>query len=97
MRVRFDGEIFYWRGPSPFHFVTVPPEASEELRALSPMVSYGWGVLPVVAEVGATRWTTSLFPKEGAYVVPLKVAVRDAERLALGDRVTVVLSVGEKT
>ena len=55
------------------------------------MVSYGWGAIPVQARVGRTDFTTSLFPKDERYLVPIKVAVRRAEQLALGDRVTVRL------
>lgn len=87
------GELWYWRGPAPFHFVTVPDEASAALRAISAEVSYGWGMVPVTARIGRTTWETSLFPKDGRYVVPVKDAVRAAERLSTGDTVTVVLVV----
>jgi hypothetical protein len=92
--MEFTGEIWYWRGPSPFHFVTVPSEESSALRAASPSVSYGWGVIPVTATIGSTRWTTSLFPKDGGYVVPIRASVRTAEHLELGDAVTVRLTLG---
>ena len=82
--MEFRGEIWHWRGPSPYHFVTVPDEDCAALEAVAPMVSYGWGMIPVRAVVGQTEWTTSLFPKEGGYVVPLKDAVRRAELLELG-------------
>jgi hypothetical protein len=90
---RFDGEVWFWRGPSPWHFVTVPPEISEALAARSTHVSYGWGMIPVTARVGQTTWRTSLFPKDGCYVVPLRVSVRRAEHVELGDTVTVHLHV----
>jgi len=90
----FSGEIWYWRGPAPFHFVTVPPEQSEEIAAAAPLFSYGWGCIPVRARVGRTAFTTSLFPKDGGYVVPVKAAVRDAERVSLGDVVEVTLALG---
>jgi hypothetical protein len=50
-------------------------------------------MIPVAVRIGDTRWTTSLWPKDGAYVVPLKAAVRKAERLDVGDTVTVTLTV----
>ena len=92
LELRFSGEIWYWRGPSPYHYVTVPEEQSDEIRAVASMVSYGWGVIPVTARIGTTRWTTSLFPKDGAYLVPIKVVIRTAERLELGDTVTIHLT-----
>lgn len=54
---------------------------------------YDWGMIPVEARIGSTRWTTSLFPKDGGYVVPLKDLVRNAERIAVGDTVRVRLAV----
>ena len=94
MDVAFEGEVWYWRGPSPFHFVTVPEEGAELIRALAPTLSYGWGCVPVRGRVGTTTFTTSLFPRDGGYVVPLKAAVRAAEGLAIGDVARVVLELG---
>jgi hypothetical protein len=51
-------------------------------------------MIPVTARIGGTRWTTSLFPKDGGYVVPIKDAVRAAEGLEVDDVVTVTLVVG---
>jgi hypothetical protein len=91
LELEFEGELWYWRGPSPFHFVTVSGDASIALRAVSADVSYGWGMIPVRARLGRTEWNTSLFPKDGGYVLPLKDAVRSAEGLAEGDEVAVRL------
>jgi hypothetical protein len=94
MDLQFSGPVWSWRGPSPYHFVTVPEDESSELRALAGLVTYGWGMVPVQASVGSTRWTTSLFPKDGGYVLPLKDRVRSAERIEVGDVVTVRLAAG---
>ena len=91
----FSGEVIFWRGPSPFHFVVVPEVQSEEIRAVSGFVTYGWGCIPVVATIGKTEWTTSLFPKDERYLVPIKVAVRRAELIELGDVVDCSLSIGD--
>jgi hypothetical protein len=93
MELEFSGEIWHWRGPSPYHFVTVPDDGCAELEDLAPMVSYGWGMIPVAVQVGETRWTTALWPKDGAYVVPLKDRVRRAEGLEIGDVIDVRLTV----
>jgi hypothetical protein len=93
MDLEFSGEIWFWKGPAPWHFVTVPEEQCAALEATSAVVSYGWGMVPVRASVGATGWTTSLWPKDGRYLLPLKTAVRQAEALELGDTITVRLSV----
>jgi hypothetical protein len=93
MDLEFSGEIWHWRGPSPYHFVTVPDEDCAALEAVAPAVSYGWGMIPVSAQLGDTSWTTSLFPKDGRYVVPLKDKVRSAEALEVGDTVSLRLTV----
>ena len=93
MEVEFDGEIWLWKGPSPWYFVTVPEDETEQLQSTSALVTYGWGMVPVTVRIGQTAWTTSLWPKDGRYVVPLKAAVRRAEALDEGDTVTVRLSV----
>jgi hypothetical protein len=93
VELEFSAEIWHWRGPSPYHFLTVPDDECGLLEALAPVVSYGWGMIPVAAQVGETRWRTSLFPKDGAYVVPLKDAVRRAEGLEVGETVALRLSV----
>ncbi len=89
--MEFSGEIIHWRGPSPFHFVAVPEEPSAAIEAISSLVTYGWGAIPVQAVIGETAFRTSLFPKGELYLVPLKQAVRRAEDLSLGDCVTVRL------
>ena len=91
MDLQFSGELWHWRGPSPFHFVTVPDGEAEAIKEVSGRVSYGWGVIPVTARIEDTEWTTSLFPKDGGYVVPVKDAVRRAEAVEIGDVVTVRL------
>lgn len=93
MELEFTGEVWFWRGPSPWHFVTVPEEECGSLEAIATSVSYGWGMIPVTARLGRTRWTTSLYPKDGSYIVPVKAWVRKAEGVELGDRVTLRLAV----
>jgi hypothetical protein len=91
VELEFDGEIIHWRGPSPFHFVTVPDEPSAAIESVKSLVTYGWGAIPVQARIGDTEFRTSLFPKDERYLVPVKDAVRRAEQLSVGDVVTVVL------
>ena len=93
MHIEFDAKIWYWRGPAPWFFVTVPDKQCDDLRAISGFVTYGWGMIPARVRIGKTEWTTSLFPKDGSYIVPIKASVRNAEHLAEGDNVTVQLEV----
>jgi Domain of unknown function (DUF1905) len=94
MSLEFSGEIWQWRGPAPWYFVTVPANECREIKAVSKLVTYGWGVIPVRVQIGETTWKTSLFPKDEAYLVPIKASVRKAERLEEGQTVTVQLEVG---
>lgn len=91
--IEFSGKIWYWRGPSPFFFVTVPAEPSDHLHNISSVVTYGWGMIPVTARIGETVFKTALWPKDGGYIVPLKEAVRRAEGLQEGEEVTIRLEV----
>ena len=49
----------------------------------------------VEVTVGATTWRTSVFPEasRGAFVLPIKKAVRQAEDLDDGDEVTLTLRI----
>ena len=93
MRLAFEAEVFEWRGPSPYYFVEVPEPMCDDLRVAARDVSYGWGVVPVTVQIGATSWTTSLFPKDGGYLVPLKDREREAEDIAQDDVVELVLTI----
>jgi hypothetical protein len=93
VRVVFTGTVVEWRGPAPYYFVPVPPEESADIREVAATATYGWGVVPVEGLLGEVPFTTSLFPKDGGYLVPLKEAVRRPHGLTAGDAVTVELTV----
>lgn len=92
-QVVFAGEVIVWRGPAPHLFVALPDAAAGVVRAAAWEASYGWGVVPVVAQIDGTEFATSLFPRSGGYLLPLKLAVRQVLGIAAGDRVAVTLSV----
>ncbi|HRA20886.1 MAG TPA: DUF1905 domain-containing protein [Anaerolineae bacterium] len=93
MVFEFEAEAISWRGPAPFVFVPVPPEISDEIKSVSKAITYGWGVIPVTARIGGTTFTTSLFPRQGIYLVPVKVLVQKAEQVDIGDLVIVRLEI----
>jgi hypothetical protein len=66
LHVEFAGELYSWRGPAPYHFIKVPEEACVDLRAVSPFVSYGWGLIPVWVRIGGIEFETSCFPRTEA-------------------------------
>ena len=92
MLLQFSGEVFEWRGPAPHHFVRVPEDEAAEIAEVKAAVTYGWGVIPVEVGLGETTWSTSLFPKDGTYLVPLRDNVRRAEGVELGDVVDLRLT-----
>ena len=94
MKIKFQGVMIEWRGPSPFYFVPVPALPSKKINALAAQLTYGWGVIPVLGKIGKTEFSTALIPKEGVYYLPIKNAVRFAEELEVGSTVSVSISVG---
>jgi uncharacterized protein DUF1905 len=68
-------------------------DVAADLHALSSVVSYGWGVIPVKVRIGESDWRTSLFPKDGSYLVPIKDAIRNREGIALGETVLVEMAI----
>ena len=93
MQLEFTGPVWYWRGPAPFFFVTVPEEPSRQLLEIMTSVTYGWGMIPVNARIGRTEWYTALWPKDGGYILPVKAAIRKAEKIDEGEIVTAQLEV----
>ncbi len=92
MEFTFSGTVWEWRGPAPYHFVSVPMEVAKEIKELATALTYGWGMIPVTGKIGTTTFSTSLWAKNGTYAVPLKDAVRKAESISLGDMVSVELA-----
>ena len=93
MKLEFNGTLWYWRGPAPWYFVTVPEKECHDLKAILTRVTYGWGMIPVHVQIGKTAWKTAMFPKDGRYLVPVKASVRQAEKLEEGDTVTIRLEI----
>ena len=89
MEWTFTAEVIEWRGPAPYLFVAMTPEESEDLKEAARGLIY-WGQVPVHVTIGGTEFTTALFPKDGRYLVPVKVAVqRRRPRIAVGSALDV--------
>lgn len=93
VEVTFDGRIVEWRGPPPYYFVPLPDHAAQDIREVAAMATYGWGVIPVEARIGDLTFETSLFPKDGSFLLPVKDAVRKPTGLTAGDEVVVRMAV----
>ncbi|MDQ7909262.1 DUF1905 domain-containing protein [Phytohabitans sp. ZYX-F-186] len=97
MLVEFDAELWIWdaRRDESWTFVTLPTDVSDEIRdsAVATGPRRGFGSVRVRVTIGTSTWTTSIFPDagRGAYVLPIKRAIRKAESLAEGDTAKVVV------
>jgi hypothetical protein len=96
MDATFTAELFEWRGPAPFYWLTLPGDICEYVRAQAKEATYGWGAIPVRVRIGETTWETSLLPRDGGYVLPVKMHVRRQEAFGEGDAVMVALSVAPR-
>jgi len=84
MDFEFEGPIVEWRGPAPYYFLRIPEDESADIKFAAKGIEY-WGQVPVVVRINDTEFTTALFPKDGCYLIPLKVAVRKAAEIDVDD------------
>src|SRR5580658_8321516 len=97
MVLDFAAEAIWWHGPAPFVFVPVPADLSADIKAISSRVTYGWGCIPVTVQIGGSQYSTSLFPKDGLYLVPVKAKVQRAEGVQVGDIVRLRVEIAAKS
>ena len=93
LELTFSGRVIEWRGPAPYYYLPVPDEESDDIREVAAMATYGWGVIPVTARIGDIEFETSLFPKDGGYLLPLKDAVRKPQQITVADEITVEMTI----
>jgi hypothetical protein len=86
--------LWLWSGgQGSWHFLTVPEEQSEEIRARAFAGPRGFGSVRVEASIGGVVWRTSVFPqKSGGYILPVKADVRRHAGIVAGDEVKVMLN-----
>lgn len=99
------GPVWIWRGNHPdgtptkaaWYFLTISGDVAQAIRASSGRKA-GFGSVRVTATIGATSWQTSLFPAKelGGYLLPLKAAVRKAERLEADMEADVTLKIADR-
>jgi len=84
-------KLWRWSGGS-WHFVTVPAEEADEIRAHGLLNRGGFGSVKVEATINGVSWRTSVFPQKlGGYLLPVKKEVRRRAGIAAGDEITVEL------
>ncbi|GAA4084404.1 DUF1905 domain-containing protein [Nocardioides kongjuensis] len=92
----FSGAVVEWRGPAPFVFLEVPAGTSDDIKDAARGQEY-WGQVAVDVRIGDTDFRTALFPKDGRYLVPLKVAVRRAEGIEVGQELAATLDLAPRS
>ena len=90
------GPVIEWRGPAPFVFLELPVDDSDDIKEAARGLEY-WGQVAVEARIGGTDFRTALFPKDGRYLLPLKVVVQRAEQIEIGQVLTVSLRLASRT
>jgi hypothetical protein len=87
-------EVWLHPGAAGWHFVTLPLDVADEVRARSATSARPFGSVPAQITIGGTTWSTSLFPdtQRASYLVPVKAAVRRREGIAEGDTVTLAVA-----
>ena len=94
MELEFEALVVEWRGPAPFYYARLPPDVAAAITRVKKAVTYGWGAIPVEATIDGVRFTTSLFPKDDTYLLPLKDKVRRQIGVTVDDVVAVAMQVG---
>lgn len=82
---RYQAEKAAW------YFLTIDKNMADKIKAAKPAKVVGWGQVKVRVKIGKTQWETSIFPSKGEYFLPIKVAVRKAEKIQEGDVVSAAL------
>jgi Domain of unknown function (DUF1905) len=93
LQLEFQSTVIEWRGPAPFFFAPIPLEHAGDIRRAAKFASYGWGVIPVAAEISGVAFTTSLFPRDETYLLPIKAAVRRKCNVTVDDMIEVAMTI----
>ena len=95
VKVTFEAELWIWeaRPAETWTFVSLPVDASADIRDLAGGQRRGFGSVRVRVTVGGSVWKTSIFPdgSRDAYVLPIKRSVRTAEGLEVGEAAAVTV------
>ena len=91
---KFLSEVWIYPGKAAWYFVTLPEDIAAEIKFFTGRKN-GFGTIPVLAHIGNTSWKTSIFPDatRGAYLLPVKAAVRKKENLCVGSSVFTLITV----
>ena len=81
----FRGTVQKFSGHGGWAYVAVPRKHTAYLK----QKRRAWGMYPITACVRNTSWKTKLMMKKGGdFFVALKAAIREKEKIRIGDKVT---------
>ncbi|MCG8567701.1 MAG: DUF1905 domain-containing protein [Desulfobacterales bacterium] len=95
-QLEFSGELWLSPGPGGWTFITLPQDCADQIRFYTgSRKGRAWGMIKVKASIGSSTWETTIWPDKasGSFLLPVKAAVRKAERIAPGDQADVALTV----
>ena len=85
--------VVLYEGSAAWHFAVLPKTISAKVRSTATRKTKGWHSVRVEAVIGKTTWETSIFWDSGstAYLLPLKLSVREKEHIYAGKKVRCAL------
>ena len=91
----FTTEVWRHEGGATWYFLTLPFDVADDIEERHGATAAGFGSVRVRVRIGATEWSTSVFPDDArkSFVLPIKKAVRAAEGLDDGAVAHVTLEV----
>jgi len=91
----FNEEMWEYPGQAAWHFINLPKTYTADIKELSTQHKRGFGSVRVNAQIGQTKWNTSIFPdsKSRCYMLPVKKEVRKSNNLKAGQKVTVLINI----
>ncbi len=95
LRVRFEGEVWFYNNPGAQYFVSLPGEMSADILDLVGQSLNPWGTVPVEATIGDFTWASSMFPRKErkCYDLPLNAKVRKRLGLQAGAIIAVTIDI----
>jgi hypothetical protein len=95
LKVRFEGEVWFYNNPGAVYFVSLPQELSADILDLVGNSLNPWGTVPVDATIGEFTWPSSMFPRKDrkCYDLPLNAKVRKRVGLQAGTIITVTIEI----
>ncbi len=91
---KITGKLWIYPGMGAWHFLTVDKKTSKTIKSITSHLRRGFGSVKISAQVGKTKWQTSIFPtKDGEFLLPVKSSVRKVENLQADKKTTIQITI----